>query len=184
MRFAFLYDQLPVTYTHSHLVCFMEFPIQIIMFLLHFIISHQGRSKRDTIEAVTVKLLVQILFGEFLIANQFTESRHNIIESQLMVINCSGFYFTRPTYYERNPDSTFIALAFQTAQLSATTEKLGVCSTLFMRTVITAENHYCIFIQAFLFKLSQYFTYICVQTRCHSGKLGMSMYCRIVSAAF
>ena len=184
MRNSFHYHHFPVAHTYTNLICFMELPIQEIMFLLLFIFSQQGRNKRNAIETIAFQLLVQVLFREFLIANQFTECRHDIVESQLMVIHCSGFHMSRPAYNERYPDTTFQTLALQATQFAVTAEEFWIRSPFFVRAVIATENNNRILVQSLLFQFRQNFTYILVQTGNHTGKFGMRMDNRIVTRTF
>ena len=151
------------------------------MLYLLTVISQQSRSKRYTVEAIPFQFFVQVFFREILITNQFAERRHHIVESQLVVIFYTGRNFSRPSGNERHTDTTFQTLAFQAPKFTVTSEKFWVCTSFFMRAVVTTENYQCIFVQSFFFQLGQNLAYVTVQTGNHGCKFGMCMHRRIVT---
>jgi len=154
------------------------------MLLLSFL-SGQSRIDGDSIEIIsTFFLFIGIFLHVVLHACHITECRHQIIKRQLMVINLSGFYFTRPANNKRNADTSFVTLTLQTAQLTVTSKECRICTTFLVRTVIAGKDNQCIFIHSLFFQLLQYFTHIMIQTGNHTGKLRMCMNRSIVARTF
>ena len=89
-----------------------------------------------------------------------------------------------PPGNEWNTDTSFIALAFQSFQLSIATEELWVGAALLVRTVIRGKDHHGVLVETLLFQLGEDFAYILVKTGNHSGKLGVGMNHGVVSGIF
>ena len=176
-----LYHHLPVAHAETNLVGFVELPVEEVVCLLCLVISQQGRGERDAVEAVTFQFLVQVLLGEALVAHQFAEGRHDVVESQLMVVYLTGFHLSRPAYDERDADTSFVALAFQAAQLAVASEECRVGTAFFVRTVVTAEDDDGILVEPFFFQLGQDFAHVGIQSADHAGKLGMCVHALVVT---
>ena len=184
MRFSFLHNQFPVAHTHTNLVCLMKFPIQEVMLLLLVVLPQHCRSERDTVEAIALQLLVQILFGEFLVAYQLAERRHHVVKSQLVVVYRTGRYMSRPAYNKGNTDTAFVALTFQSAQLTVASEKFRIGTTFLVRAVVAAEDDQCILVKSLLLQFGQNLAHIGVQTSNHTRKFGMCMHHGIITRTF
>ena len=181
MRHALLDHHLPVAHTETNLVGFVELPVEEVVRFLCRLISQQGRSEGDAVEAVVFQFLVQVFLRETLVANQFAEGRHNVVEGQLMVVHGTGFHLARPADDERDADAAFIALALQTAQLAVASEERRVGSPFFVRTVVTAENHNRILVETFFLQFGQDFAHVSIQSVNHAGKLGMGVVAGVVA---
>ena len=181
VRNPLLYHHLPVAHAETNLVGFVELPVEEVVCLLCLVISQQGRSERDAVEAVTFQFLVQVLLGEALVAHQFAEGRHDVVESQLMVVHHTRFYFSWPAHDERDTDTSFVALALQAAQLAVASEECRVGTAFFVRTVVTAEDDDGILVESFFFQLGQDFAHVGIQSADHAGKLGMCVHALVVA---
>ena len=99
-----------------------------------------------------------------------------------MVVYRTGGDAFRPAHNERYPNAAFMALPFQAAQFPIPTEELRVCSSFFVRTVVTAEDDDGVLVQPFFFQFLQDFAHVIVQTGNHTGKLGMGMLRNIITS--
>ena len=136
MAYALVYIQFPVTLTYSHLVCFVEFPVEEVMFFLLSRLSEQGRCKRNTVEGIIFQLVVSVSLLEIPDADEVAESGYDVIKCQLVVTGLTRFDVTGPTYYEGDTDAALVAGAFDSAEFAITAEESRVCATLFVRTVV------------------------------------------------
>ena len=135
-RLAFYYHQFPVTLSHANLVGFVKFPVQVIVMFLLCILAQKGRSDRDSVETITSQLSVGITLGKVSDASQIAESRQQVVKGKLGIVHRSCLDMLRPPGDKWYADAAFVALAFQTFQLTVATEELRVGTTFFMWSVI------------------------------------------------
>ena len=105
----------------------------------------------------------------------FAESGHEVIEGKGEVTFCSWLYFTWPTDNEGNANATLVCTTLQATELTVVIEIFGICSTLFMRAVITGKNQHGIISQTLFLQHLDNLTYLRIQAGYHSSKLGMSL---------
>lgn len=155
VRLTLLHHQLPVAHTHANLVRFMELPVQEVVLRLTVVLSQHRGSERNAVEAVAFELLVQILLGELLVAYQFAEGRHHIVEGQLMIVHRTGRHVSRPTDDKRNSNTTFVALALQSAQLAVASEECRIGTAFLVGAIVATEDNQRILVQSLLLQLGK-----------------------------
>ena len=89
-----------------------------------------------------------------------------------------------PPGNEWNTDTSFVALAFQSFQLSIASEEFRIGSSFFVGSVIGCKDDDGVLVKSFLLEFCENFAHILVQSGNHSSKLGMGMYHGVVSRIF
>src|ERR1043166_2737991 len=129
-------DELPVALPDCLLKSpFEEFPIKVVVSPLLF--SQKRGHDGNTVQA-----------GRSTHARQFSSRRQEVPESPRELAYLSRRDGLRPSGDGRDPDSTFVEVALHAPQRSGTAEEAGVVSSLFMWSVVAAENDQRILVQA------------------------------------
>ena len=137
---AAYHHQLPVAHAQAYLVRFVEFPVEEVVLGLPFVLSQQGGGEGDAVEAVAFELLVEVFLGELLVADELAEGGHHVVEGQLVVIDLSALDVSGPPGDEGHADASFVALAFQAAQLAVASEECRVRTAFLVGAVVAAED--------------------------------------------
>ena len=154
---ATLHHQFPISHAHAHHVSFVKFPIEMIVLLLLVVLTHEGVVERESV--INVLVVALIGFGEILDTGHIAESGQHIVEGQLVVVHFAGCHFAWPAHDEGDADAAFVGGAFQSLEQAVAVEECGVCSTLFVRTIVGGENHDGVFVQSFGFEFVDDFTH-------------------------
>lgn len=64
MGYAPLDHQFPVTHADADLVRLVELPVEEVVLLLPLVVTQQGRSEGDAVEAVALDLRIEVLLGK------------------------------------------------------------------------------------------------------------------------
>ena len=100
-----------------------------------------------------------------------------------MVVHFAGCHFAWPAHDEGDADAAFVGGAFQSLEQAVAVEECGVCSALFVRTIVGGENHDGVFVQSFGFEFVDDFTHHKVQARNHSCKLCVCHFRAVIAVA-
>ena len=106
-----LHHQFPVAHAQAHHVCLMKFPIEVVVLLL-FALSGQSGIEGDAVEIIVGKRFVAVALLVVFDASQIAERRHEVVESQLMVVDRSGLDVAWPAYDEGDADTALVGAAF------------------------------------------------------------------------
>ena len=136
---ALLHHEFPIAHTHTHHIGFVKFPIEMIVLLLLVVLAHEDVVERESV--INVLVVALIGFGEILDAGHVAEGGQHIVEGQLVVVHFAGCHFAWPAHDEGDADAAFVGGAFQSFKQAVAVEESGVCSTLFVRTIVGSENH-------------------------------------------
>ena len=151
----------------------------MIVLLLLVVLTHEGVVERESV--INVLVVALIGFGEILDASHIAKSGQHIVEGQLVVVHFAGCHFARPAHDEGDADAAFVGGAFQSLEQAIAVEESGVCSTLFVRTIVGGENHDGIFVHTLRFEFGNDFTHHKVQARNHSGKLCVCLFRAVIA---
>ena len=131
--------EFPVAFPYTDLIRFIEFPVKERMDGLSGLI-HKRRIEGDAVKAVVGHVGVGISAGKVGNAGETCHCRHYVVESDLQVRCAAGSYCAGPVGNERHAYASLMDLAFESAQLAVATEKCGVGTAFFMRSVVAGED--------------------------------------------
>ena len=135
-------DEFPVATPNTYHVGLVELPIEVVVLPLCLRITEEGRQNADSVgirqwDDFTIGQLRHFTIGQL---RDITEGGEEVIEGEGLVAHAAGSDISWPADDERDTDAALVCAALEAAELAVVVEVVGVCSALFVRSVVTGED--------------------------------------------
>ena len=148
----------------------MKFPIQIRMLLL-LPLPQKSRQIRNPIQSLW-----------YIGPTQFAQSRHQIPKSRNVITAAARLNLPGPARNRRNPNSSFIQIAFISFQRPIAIKIIRISSPFQMRPIVRTKNDQGIFFQSQFFHLVHDFSHLTIQNLNHRNESCMAFRLRLIWA--